>query len=60
MAIVISNGVSNIANTPGIITDVIENRPSATTVAIGTIFISTNTQAIFTNVANAWVQVGKG
>ena len=60
MAIVISNGVTNISNTPGIITDVIANRPDPTNLAIGTIFISTNTQAIFTNVNGTWVQVGKG
>jgi hypothetical protein len=60
MSIVISNGVSNILNTPGIITDVIANRPAATNVANGTLFISTDTQAIYTNVLNNWVQVGKG
>ena len=60
MGIIVNNGVTNISNTPGIITDVFDNRPAATTVAIGTLFISTNTQAIFTNVAGTWVQVGKG
>ena len=60
MAISVNNGVTNIANTPGIITDIIANRPAANNTAIGTIFISTDTKAIYSNVANAWVQVGKG
>lgn len=60
MAIVINNSVANINNTPGIITDVIANRPSASLVANGTLFISTDTQAIYTNNNGAWLQVGKG
>jgi len=60
MPVIISNGVSNVKNTPAIITDTLANRPVATTVAIGTLFVATDFQAIYTNVAGAWVQVGKG
>ena len=60
MAISFNNSVANILNTPGIITDVIANRPDAANIANGTIYISTDTRAIFTNNNGTWVQVGKG
>lgn len=60
MAIVFNNGVSNVKNTPAIITDTLINRPSATSVANGTLFVATDFQAIYTNLSGVWVQVGKG
>jgi hypothetical protein len=60
MPVIISNGVNNVKNTPAIITDTLTNRPAATTVANGTLFVATDFQAIYTNLSGTWVQVGKG
>jgi len=60
MPVIISNGVNNVKNTPAIITDTLANRPVATTVANGTLFVATDFQAIYTNLSGTWVQVGKG
>jgi hypothetical protein len=60
MPVIISNGVSNVKNTPAIITDTLANRPVASSVAIGTLYVATDFQAIYTNLSNTWVQVGKG
>jgi len=60
MPVIINNGVGNVKNTPAIITDTLANRPVATTVANGTLFVATDFQAIYTNLSGTWVQVGKG
>jgi hypothetical protein len=60
MPVIISNGVSNVKNTPAIITDTLTNRPVASSVASGTLFVATDFQAIYTNLSGTWVQVGKG
>jgi len=57
----LNNSVGNIKGTPAIISDIIENRPSAENLAVGTIFISTNTglwYQIGTN--NQWSDTGGG
>jgi len=60
MPVIINNGVNNVKNTPAIITDTLINRPIATTVSNGTLFVATDFQAIYTNLNGTWVQVGKG
>lgn len=55
-------GVGNIKQTPGIITDVIANRPLplSNVIANGTIFISTDTGEIFSfdTISQTWVNLG--
>jgi len=46
----LNNGVGNIKGTPAIISDIFANRPASTSLAIGTIFIATDT--------GNWYQVG--
>jgi len=62
MPIVPNLAVQNIRNTPGSITDVFANRPAASTdvVSVGTIFISTDTQAIYSFDGTAWILIGNG
>lgn len=54
----VSNQITNISNTPGAITDVIANRPG--TAQAGTIFISTDTQEIYSFSGTAWTLVTLG
>jgi hypothetical protein len=60
MAISLNNSVSNGTGTPAAITGVIANIPAATSVADGTIYISTDTQEIFTAQAGSWINVSGG
>ena len=55
-----NNGVTNVNETPGINANAIENRPAATVVPIGTIFISTNTNTITRSNGTNWVTIGGG
>jgi hypothetical protein len=57
----LNNGVGNIKGTPAIITDILANRPSATNLAVGTIFIDSatgNWYQVGTN--NTWSSTGGG
>jgi hypothetical protein len=60
MSIILNNGVTNINGTPGINSDVFANRPAATDVAIGSIFIATDTGAIYQSNGATWVTLGGG
>jgi len=57
----LNNGVGNIKGTPAIITDTLANRPSASSLAVGTIFIDRTTgnwYQVGTN--NTWSSTGGG
>jgi hypothetical protein len=57
----LNNGVGNIKGTPAMITDVLTNRPSASNLAVGTIFIDRltgNWYQVGTN--NTWSSTGGG
>jgi hypothetical protein len=57
----LNNGVGNIKGTPAMITDILANRPSATNLAVGTIFIDSatgNWYQVGTN--NTWSSTGGG
>lgn len=54
----LNNGITNIANTPGAITDVIANRPA--NALGGTVFISTDTQEIYSFDGTNWILVTSG
>jgi hypothetical protein len=56
----INNSVTNILGSPAIISDVIENRPPATDVAIGTIFIATDESNIYRSDGDSWFLIGTG
>jgi len=58
MAIILNNGVTNLKNAPGIIEDDFANRPISA--VLGTIFISVDTQAIYTYDGTAWILIGSG
>lgn len=60
MAIVLSNGVTNINGTPGINSDVFANRPAATDVALGSIYIATDTGVIYQSNGASWSTLGGG
>jgi hypothetical protein len=60
MAIVLSNGVTNINGTPGINSDVFANRPAATDVAPGSIYIATDTGVIYQSDGATWSTIGGG
>lgn len=60
MAITINNGIANIDNTPGAASGVFSNRPSATNVAEGTLYFSTDTAAIYQAVAGSWINYAGG
>jgi hypothetical protein len=60
MAIVLSNGVTNINGTPGINSDVFANRPAATDVALGSIYIATDTGVIYQSNGATWSTIGGG
>lgn len=55
MAITINNGVQNINGTPGAISGVFSERPSAIDIAPGTLYFSTDTAAIYQVVAGSWI-----
>jgi hypothetical protein len=60
MAIVLNNGVTNINGTPGINSDTFANRPAATDVAAGSIYIATDTGTIYQSNGGAWSTIGGG
>lgn len=60
MAIIFDSSVTNEGGTPAAITGVIANIPAATSVAEGTVYISTDTQEIFSAQAGSWINVSGG
>ena len=58
--IAFNNGVTNIKNTPGIISDTADNLPSAELVAVGTIYIETNTGTMKQSDGTNWYTIGGG
>jgi hypothetical protein len=60
MAIVLNNGVTNVNGTPGINSDVFLNRPAATDVASGSIYIATDTGDIYQSNGASWSTIGGG
>lgn len=60
MAINLNNGIVNLQSTPGAITDIYANIPSASGVGIGTLFISTDTGAIYSSDGTNWISVSGG
>ena len=60
MAIILNNGVTNINGTPGINSDVFGNRPAATDVAPGSIYIATDTGVIYQSNGASWSTIGGG
>jgi len=60
MAIVLNNGVTNIKGTPGINSDIFANRPAATDVAPGSIYIATDTGVIYQSNGVSWSTIGGG
>ncbi len=60
MSLNFNNSAANILNTPGFISDDFANRPAANFVAIGTIFIATDTGAIYQSDGSAWSSIGGG
>jgi len=55
MSIIVNNGVQNILGTPGAISGVFSDRPSAIDIAPGTLYFSTDTAAIYQVVAGSWI-----
>jgi hypothetical protein len=60
MAITLSNGVNNVNATPGINSNTFANRPAATDVAVGSIYIATDTAQIFQSNGAAWITLSGG
>lgn len=60
MPISINNNVVNFGGTPGSNTGILANRPSAIDAPLGTFYISTDTQQIFSNTVTGWVDVTIG
>jgi hypothetical protein len=60
MAITLSNGVNNVNATPGINSNTFANRPAATDVAVGSIYIATDTGQIYQSNGAAWITLGGG
>lgn len=58
--IAFNNGVANVRQTPGISADTLTNRPVATVVAVGTIYITTDTNNIYRSDGENWVLIGSG
>jgi len=57
----LNNGVGNIKGTPAMLTDTLANRPSASNLAVGTIFIDSDTgQWYQTDAGNSWNSTGGG
>lgn len=54
------NGILNEGNTPAAKTGTLAARPAATTVSEGTIYVSYDTQEIFTSQGGTWVKVSGG
>jgi hypothetical protein len=60
MAITLSNGVNNVNATPGINSNTFANRPAATDVAVGSIYIATDTGTIYQSNGTTWQTLGGG
>ena len=60
MSLNFNNSCSNILNTPGFISDVYANIPGIANVAIGTIFIATDTGNIYQSDGTTWNVIGGG
>lgn len=60
MGITLPVGVANNLNTPGAITDLIANQPSALDIANGTIYIAPDVPAIYTNDNGTWKSLSGG
>ena len=60
MAIVLNNGVTNVNGTPGINSNTFANRPAATDVPAGSIFIATDTGVIYQSNGATWSTIGGG
>lgn len=59
MSIIYDSSVTNV-NTPAAITGIIADRPAANTIEDGTLFISTDTQEIYSAQAGSWILVTTG
>lgn len=57
---IINSEIANLKDSPGIEADVAANKPAATAVAIGTIYISTDTGTIERSTGSAWTTLGGG
>lgn len=60
MSLAFNNSAANILNTPGFISDVYASIPNASYLAIGTIFIATDTGAIYQTDGTNWISLGGG
>ena len=60
MAIVLNNGVTNVNGTPGINSNTFANRPAATDVPAGSIYIATDTGVIYQSNGATWSTIGGG
>ena len=60
MAIILNNGVTNVNGTPGINSNTFANRPAATDVAAGSIYIATDTGTIYQSNGATWSTIGGG
>lgn len=60
MSLNFNNGVANIRQTPGIISNISANKPGAADVATGTLYISTDTGTIERSDGATWVSLGGG
>lgn len=58
MALNFNNGIANIRQTPGIMANTFANRPNAADVAIGTLFIATDSGAIYRSDGATWLSLG--
>jgi hypothetical protein len=58
--IAFNNGVANVRQTPGISADTLANRPAATVVAVGTIYITSDTNNIYRSDGENWILIGSG
>jgi len=60
MSLSFNNSAANILNTPGFISDAYASIPNASYVAIGTIFIATDTGTIYQSDGTNWYTIGGG
>lgn len=58
MSITVNNSVVNRLGTPSSITDIFSNRPTASAVATGTLFFSTDTSVIYQSNGTTWITYG--
>ena len=60
MSLNFNNGVANVYKTPGMWTDTFANRPPANVVAIGTIFVASDTGNMYQSDGTTWYSIGGG